>query len=97
MKKQTKILTIIWWVYIVLLFVVVVIKFKGSFNELSDRIRSYSSPDTINYNLIPFRSIHVQISHITQWWALKNLLGNIIPFAPFGFLLPITYRKLCFY
>ena len=34
-----------------------------------------------------------QIEHITQWWALKNLLGNIIPFIPFGFLLPIAYKK----
>ena len=84
---------IIWWVYIVLLLVFVVVKFKGSFYELSDRISSYLSYGTKNYNLIPFRSIQDQISHITQWWALKNLLGNIIPFIPFGFLLPITYRK----
>ena len=34
-----------------------------------------------------------QIERITQWWALKNLLGNIIPFIPFGFLLPVTYKK----
>lgn len=94
MKKQTKVLKIIWWMYIVLLFVFVVVKFKGSFIELSDRISSYSSHEAINYNLIPFRSIHVQISHITQWWALKNLLGNIVPFIPFGFLLPVTYKKL---
>ena len=93
MKKQNKTLIIIWWVYIVLLFVVVVVKFKGSFYELSDRIHSYSEQGSMNYNLIPFRSISDQISRITQWWALKNLLGNIIPFAPFGFLLPITYRK----
>lgn len=25
------------------------------------------------------------------WWALKNLLGNLLPFIPFGFLLPIAY------
>ena len=93
MKRQNKTLIIIWWVYIVLLFVVVVVKFKGSFYELSDRIHSYSEQGSMNYNLIPFRSISDQISRITQWWALKNLLGNIIPFAPFGFLLPITYRK----
>ena len=93
MKKQTKTLTIIWWVYIVLLFVFVVVKFKGSVYELSDRINSYSGQGLINYNLIPFRSMSVQIRHITQWWALKNLLGNIIPFVPFGFLLPIAYRK----
>ena len=71
----------------------VVVKFKGSFYELSDRITLYSVQGSINYNLIPFRSMSVQIRHITQWWALKNLLGNIIPFVPFGFLLPIAYRK----
>ena len=48
---------------------------------------------SINYNFIPFRSISTQIERITQWWALKNLLGNIIPFVPFGFLLPIAYKK----
>ena len=93
MRKQGKTLRIIWWVYIALLFIFVVIKFKGSFYELSDRINSYSMQGSINYNLIPFRSMSTQITRITQWWALKNLLGNIIPFAPFGFLLPITYRK----
>lgn len=93
MRKQGKTLKIIWWVYIALLFIFVVVKFKGSFYELSDRIRSFSSPDSINYNLIPFRSMSDQITRITQWWALKNLLGNIIPFVPFGFLLPIAYRK----
>ena len=93
MRKQGKTLTILWWVYIALLFVFVVVKFKGSFYELSDRINSYSIQGSINYNLIPFRSMSVQIERITQWWALKNLLGNIIPFIPFGFLLPITYKK----
>ena len=93
MKKQSKRFMVIWWVYIVLLIVFVVVKYKGSFYELSDRINTYSMQGSINYNLIPFRSMSVQLSRITQWWALKNLLGNIIPFVPFGFLLPIAYRK----
>ena len=93
MRKQGKTLKILWWVYIALLFVFVVVKFKGSFYELSDRINTYSMQGSINYNLIPFRSMSAQIERITQWWALKNLLGNIIPFIPFGFLLPITYKK----
>ena len=93
MRKQGKILKIIWWVYIALLFVFVVVKFKGSFYELTDRISTYSMQGSINYNLIPFRSMSTQIKRITQWWALKNLLGNIIPFIPFGFLLPVTYKK----
>lgn len=85
--------TPLWWVYIALLFVFVVVKFKGSFYELSDRVNTYSMQGSINYNLIPFRSMSAQIERITQWWALKNLLGNIIPFIPFGFLLPVTYKK----
>ena len=93
MRKQDKALKIIWWTYIALLFVFVVVKFKGSFYELTDRISSYSMQGSINYNLIPFRNISTQIKYITQWWALKNLLGNIIPFIPFGFLLPIAYKK----
>ena len=93
MRKQGKTLKILWWVYIALLFVFVVVKFKGSFYELSDRVNTYSMQGSINYNLIPFRSMSTQIERITQWWALKNLLGNIIPFIPFGFLLPITYKK----
>jgi len=93
MRKHGKTLKILWWVYIVLLFVFVAVKFKGSFYELSNRVNSYSTQGSINYNLIPFRSMSTQIERITQWWALKNLLGNIIPFIPFGFLLPITYEK----
>ena len=93
MRKQGKILKILWWVYIALLFVFVVVKFKGSFYELSNRINSYSMQGSINYNFIPFRNISTQFKYITQWWALKNLLGNIIPFIPFGFLLPVTYKK----
>ena len=76
MRKQGKILKIIWWTYIALLFVFVVVKFKGSFYELTDRISTYSMQGSINYNLIPFRSMSTQIEYITQWWALKNLLGN---------------------
>ena len=93
MRKRGKTLKIIWWMYIALLFIFVVIKFKGSFYELSDRVNSYSMQGSINYNLIPFRSMSAQIEYITQWWALKNLLGNIIPFIPFGFLLPTAYKK----
>ena len=93
MRKQGKTLKILWWVYIALLFVFVVVKFKGSFYELSDRVNTYSMQGSINYNLIPFRSMSAQIERITQWWALKNLLGNIIPFIPVGFLLPVTYKK----
>ena len=73
--NRNKIEKAIWWAYIILLFAIVVVKFKGSFAELSDRITLYSSQEAVIFNLIPFRNIGVQIKHITQWWALKNLFG----------------------
>lgn len=48
---------VIWWAYIILLFVIVVVKFKGSFVELRDRITSYSSQEAVVFNVIPFRNI----------------------------------------
>ena len=92
--KSKKMVQIVWWLYICLLFVIVVVKFNGSFEELENRIIMFSSEETINFNLIPFRSIGVQLTHINEWWALKNILGNIISFIPFGFLLLIVYNKI---
>mgnify|MGYP000684758571 FL=1 len=46
---------VIWWAYIILLFAIVVVKFKGSFAELRDRITSYSSQEAVVFNVIPFR------------------------------------------
>lgn len=88
---KTKIIHCIWWIYISLLLAVVVFKFRGSFTELGNRITS--TPWGTNYNIVPFRSIGEQIEHISEGWARFNLLGNILPFAPFGFLLPIVWRK----
>ena len=64
--NRNKIEKAIWWAYIILLFAIVVVKFKGSFAELRDRITLYSSQEAVIFNLI---------KHITQWWALKNLFG----------------------
>ena len=91
MKKHTIIYKTIWWIYIALLLLVVIIKFRGSFGELENKI--IATPFGTNYNLIPFNSIGEQLAHISEGWARFNLLGNIIPFVPFGFLLPITYPK----
>ena len=94
MKNKRKVMRIIWWIYIVLLFLVVVIKFRGSFSELRERMNYYSMENSINYNLVPFKSIGSQIKHISESLALINLLGNIVPFVPFGFLLPIAYKRI---
>lgn len=93
-SKVKKMIQIVWWAYICLLFIIVVVKFNGSFEELENRITMLSSEEAINYNLIPLRSIKTQLTHIKEWWALRNILGNIIPFMPFGFLLSMVYNKI---
>ena len=51
MKNKRKVMRIIWWIYIVLLFLIVVIKFRGSFSELRERMNYYSMENSINYHL----------------------------------------------
>ncbi|MHC6179192.1 VanZ family protein [Clostridium sp. JNZ X4-2] len=87
-------LRIIWWIYIMVLFLLVVIKFHGSISAIISRIENNSLPDSINYNLIPFHSIGAQLESISEGWARYNLLGNIVPFMPFGFLLPMVFKKI---
>lgn len=53
---------VIWWAYIILLFAIVV-KFKGSFVELRDRITSYSSQEAVVFNVIPFRNIETRFGN----------------------------------
>ncbi len=91
MKNRKMLLRTIWWVYILLLLVVVTIKFRGSVSALADKI--CSTEFGTNYNLVPFKTIGTQLEHISEGWAVINILGNIIPFVPFGFLLPVCFKK----
>lgn len=91
-REKKLIIKVIWWVYILLLFGIVIIKFRGSVSELY--IRMAATPFGTNYNLIPFKTIGEQLKNISEGWVRYNLLGNIIPFAPFGFLLPMSFEKV---
>ena len=90
MKKKL-LMNIIWWIYFALLFGIVIIKFRGSLSELFVKIES--TPFGTNYNLIPFNSIGEQLSHFSEGWARFNLMGTVIPFIPFGGLLPMISEK----
>ena len=89
MKKG--IWTVIFWTYLLFLFLVVILKFTGSVRALLDRmtVEPFGKP----YNLEPFATIQIQLQHLHESWAQFNLLGNTIPFMPFGFLLPMAYQK----
>lgn len=95
-KKQRGIWKLLFWSYITVLFLVVVIKFEGSFLRLINKIESVKGNRAMGLwkiNLIPFRSIGPQLAHINQDWAFTNIAGNILAFMPFGFLLPLAYPK----
>lgn len=91
MKKRSIIHNMIWWTYLILLFTVIVMKFNGSFAELHDKIASTSFGT--NYNIVPFKTISLHIRYYSRGWARLNLWGNLIPFVPYGFLLPIVNPK----
>lgn len=84
---------LLFWTYLLLLFIVVILKFTGSFRDLLDRMAA--EPYGKTYNLEPFATIKIQLRHWSESWARFNLIGNTVAFVPFGFLLPLTYRKGC--
>ena len=80
---------ILFYLYIILLFY---------FLFLSERYGRDNPSDELRYNLVFFQEIKrfIQYRHILGFENyVVNILGNILAFAPFGFLLPIlkmSYR-----
>lgn len=90
--RKGLLIKIIWWIYILLLFGIVIIKFRGSISELLSNANTI--PFGINYNIVPFSTIRVFLNNFSESWAKINIFGNIIPFMPFGFLLPMISKKV---
>ena len=81
----------IFWIYLLFLFLVVILKFTGSVQDLLARMQA--EPYGKTYNLQPFATLKIQLRHLSEGWARFNLIGNTVPFLPVGFLLPMAYRK----
>ncbi len=84
---------VLFWLYLIFLFLVVILKFTGSFQDLLARMQA--EPYGKTHNLEPFATIKIQLRHLSEGWARFNLIGNTVPFVPFGFLLPMAWRKKC--
>ena len=92
MKKRllTRFGWILFYLYIILLFY---------FLFLSERYGRAHPSDELRYNLVLFMEIKrfIQYRHVLGFENfVVNILGNVIAFAPFGFLLPIlkeNYRN----
>jgi glycopeptide antibiotics resistance protein len=80
--------------YSVILIKLVVFK-TGSLLETSHLRLRFTDHSTGQANYMPFRTIWPYLQGHPRWLiAIVNLVGNIAPFMPIGFLAPLAYRKM---
>ncbi len=84
-------------IFLVYLFIVVrLIIFKYPLSHLAEIARSWGKGavlhglDTANFTL--FKTIRMYIDYAYMLNSFENLVGNVIVFVPFGFLLPYVHE-----
>lgn len=91
MKAITKrAYNILFAAYIVLLILVVLLKFDGSFEQIISFHHSMVENEQNginNVNLVLFNSISPYLKNIWEPYAFRNLIGNIAAFIPLGFFI----------
>lgn len=84
-------------IYILLLVTFVAVKFNGSLSSTLDTIQSnkeWREQGELSLNLVPFKTIASYVQNVHSGVSLLNILGNIIPFIPLGFVIPMAYPAL---
>ena len=87
---------IIFGIYIVLVINFVVVKFNGNINHTINTVQMNimrRAEGGSNYNLIPFQTVRMYLTDLSFGVAFLNILGNIIPFIPMGFLIPMAFSS----
>lgn len=90
MKDAKKIIRILAWCFFVVYLVALV--YFLFFSEQLGRVPS----DEYKYSLVPFKEIRRYITYwraIGGYYVLLNLLGNVVCFVPFGFVLPVISKN----
>jgi len=62
----------------------------------SDKLGRVTGYETFQYNLTPFQEIRRFITYrdsVPLWVFILNLLGNLLIFAPLGFLVPLMRTR----
>lgn len=88
--KNEKLIKILFSIYILFLILFVVLKFDGSFERiisLHNSIIENEKDGLRNINLIPFRTMSPYLKNITEPYAFKNIIANILAFIPLGFFI----------
>jgi glycopeptide antibiotics resistance protein len=93
-KKRFAVATVL-VLWIVLLICVIVFKRIPTVQIGHMRLRFGGSTHTGPANLVPFHTILPQLlGHNNRVMAKVNLLGNVLPFLPVGFLVPMIFRTM---
>ncbi|OFK81677.1 hypothetical protein HMPREF2800_06790 [Anaerosphaera sp. HMSC064C01] len=88
--KNKKLIKILFYIYIAFLILFVVLKFNGNFERiisLHNSIIENEKDGLRNINLIPFRTMSPYLRDITEPYAFKNIIANILVFIPLGFFI----------
>lgn len=87
----------LFFIYIVMVLNFIVIKFNGNIYAVIHTIEMNMSwramDEGSGINLVPFRTIGAYVSDLSFGVAFINIMGNIIPFIPMGFLLPMAFSS----
>lgn len=97
--KNKKLIKILFSIYILFLILFVVLKFDGNFERiisLHNSIIENEKDGLRNINLIPFRTMSPYLKNITETYAFKNIIANILVFIPLGFFISNKNSKNVF-
>lgn len=97
--RNKKLIEISFYIYIAFLILFVVLKFDGSFERiisLHNSIIENEKDGIRNINLIPLRSMAPYLKNITEPYAFKNIIANILVFIPLGFFVSNKNHKNVF-
>lgn len=85
----------IFFIYILMLLIFIVAKFNENINSVIATIQTNIERRGLDsgsgINLVPFKTISAYSSTLHNGIPFVNLLGNIIPFIPMGFLIPMAF------
>lgn len=97
---RKRLCTILFVIYVAFLIVFVVLKFNGSFERIIALRHSIIENEQYairNVNLILFKSISPYLMNITEPYAFKNIVGNIVTFIPLGFFVSTIFFRTKFF
>jgi glycopeptide antibiotics resistance protein len=96
-SKTKVILFTLFCVYLVILSKLILFKHIGSFSNLYRYLTpEYDYFNWRSHNFIPFKTIfyYLFLAELNLNIKINNLVGNIMGFIPFGFMLPLLSKRL---